>query len=63
MNNKSEGYFGELQNEEQLRQDIANTHSELAATLESHRATLAEIQGGSASHFHACMHPVCELYT
>ena len=46
------GCSDELQNEEQLRQDIANTQSELEATLESHRATLAEIQGGSASHTH-----------
>ncbi|KAL0043344.1 hypothetical protein WJX79_002000 [Trebouxia sp. C0005] len=33
------------QREEQLRQDIANAHSELEGTLESHQATLAEIQG------------------
>lgn len=55
-----EGCFGELQREEQLRQDIANAHSELEGTLESHQATLAEIQGGSASYINACMHPVCE---
>ncbi|KAA6424646.1 MAG: hypothetical protein FRX49_05314 [Trebouxia sp. A1-2] len=49
------------QREEQLRQDIANAHSELEGTLESHQATLAEIQGGSASYINACMHPVWSL--
>ncbi len=57
------GCFDELQKEEQLRQDIAIAHSELEATLESHRATLAEMQGGSCSHIHPCMHPVCGMYT
>ncbi len=61
--NKSEGCFDELQNEEELTQDLANAQSELAATLESHRAALAEIQGGFASYIPKCMHSVCEMYT